>query len=762
MATTLAHGVKTLTTHESPSSFHRSVGSHNTTTTHRTDGSDNERKTYIVYMGDAPETGIPAVDDHHNLLINAIGDEQIARESRIHSYGKSFNAFAAMLLPHEAEQLKDKEGVVSVFLSKIKKLHTTSSWDFIGMPMTVKRNHLRESNVIVGILDSGIYMQSESFNDEGFGPPPTKWKGKCQTGPNFPGCNNKVIGARYYNLDPTLNITDPLSPEDRNGHGTHTASTVAGNPISGANYYGMAEGIARGGVPSARLAIYKVCWGELCSDLEILAALDDAIDDGVDVISMSLGGQPDLYYKDAIAIGTFHAMRKGIFTACSAGNEGPDEMSVTNAAPWIMTVAANTIDRRFKTYMKLGNGLMASGYISINTFSPEKTSYPLISGTLARNASFHDKYLNARFCDVGTLDASKVKGKIVYCYMADPYSVSGLHTAGFINAAVSNDTLIDTAYDFATPTVYVDANLDALIDRYINTTRNPLAVIYKSYVQRQPASPFLASFSSRGPDTISRSLLKPDISAPGVDILASWTMLATPTGSDDDKRHYHYNIISGTSMSCPHVAAVATYIKTFRPHWSPAAIKSALITTGDPQGGLLHLDGLGYGAGQIDPVRAVQPGLIYDLDLNSYISYLCKEGYNETTLGLLSGTKDLSCKGKIEEGYDGLNYPSMNLNLENNKHISAVFKRTVTNVGFPNSVYKATVKTPPGLNVKVIPNTLIFKSLQEKKTFKVVMKGAVLKGNDTRVLEASLEWNDKWHKVRSPILVYRPDAKYWG
>ncbi|XP_043693123.1 subtilisin-like protease SBT4.14 [Telopea speciosissima] len=165
--------------------------------------------------------------------------------------------------------------------------------------------------------------------------------------------------------------------------------------------------------------------------------------------------------------------------------------------------------------------------------------------------------------------------------MADPYSVSGLHTAGFINVVVSNDTLIDTAYDFATLIVYVDANLDALIDQYINTTRNPLVVIYKSHVQRQPASPFLASFSSRGPNVITRSLLKPDISAPGVDILASWTMLATPTGSDDDKRHYHYNIIFGTSMSCPHVAAAAAYIKTFRPHWSPAAIKSALITTGE-------------------------------------------------------------------------------------------------------------------------------------------------------------------------------------
>nr|GLL36395.1 subtilisin-like protease SBT4.15 [Ipomoea trifida] len=298
--------------------------------------------------------------------------ERIAMQSKIHSYGRSFNALAAWLLPHEAKTLSERKEVVSVFPSIKRKLHTTHSWDFLGMPTTVKRNLPVESDIIVGLIDSGIYIDSPSFNDKGIGPPPAKWKGRCQTGLNFPGCNNKVIGAQAFNLLDTNNQTS--SPADFEGHGTHTASTVAGSLHQGASLYGLLNGTARGGVPAARIAMYKACNDGECADVDILAAFDAAIADGVDILSVSLGGSPSNYNEDPVAIGSFHAMQKGILTSCSAGNDGERGVgpTVTNVAPWIFTVAAASTDRHLETDVELGDGRKFPQLISTNKWNTSK------------------------------------------------------------------------------------------------------------------------------------------------------------------------------------------------------------------------------------------------------------------------------------------------------------------------------------------------------------------------------------------------------
>ncbi|KAF6175793.1 hypothetical protein GIB67_036258 [Kingdonia uniflora] len=248
---------------------------------------------------------------------------KVAKQSNIHSYRKSFNAFAAYLLPHDADLLKDMEGIISVFPSTTRKLHTTRSWDFVGLPQVRKGTHdTVQSNIIIGLLDAGIYTASPSFNDEGYGPLPAKWIGTCDHGANFMGCNNKVIGSKWYRIH-APKVDDVITNADYVGHGTHTSSTAAGSPVENANFYDLAKGTARGGAPSARIAMYKVCWSDNCYDIDILAAFDDAIHDGVDIISLSVGGSPQLYFQDAIAIGSFHADRKGIVMTCSAGNEAP-------------------------------------------------------------------------------------------------------------------------------------------------------------------------------------------------------------------------------------------------------------------------------------------------------------------------------------------------------------------------------------------------------------------------------------------------------
>ncbi|XP_030957527.1 subtilisin-like protease SBT4.15 isoform X1 [Quercus lobata] len=715
--------------------------------------SDTVRKAYIVYMGEAPQSKSSAIDLHQNLLSSVVRDDRIAKQSRIYSYTKSFNAFAANLLPDEAKRLRENEKVVSVFTSRIRKLHTTRSWDFLGMPPSVKRNHQIESNIIVGVLDTGIYIDAPSFDDEGLGPPPSKWKGRCQIAGNVTGCNNKVIGATFYINDPISARSNPNpSPIDDEGHGSHTASTIAGASIGGASFYGLAKGTARGGVPSARIAMYKVCWNRSCSDIDFLAGLDDAIDDGIDVLSISIGGGASSFFEDSISIGAFHAMKRGIFITCSAGNDGPSLSTVVNTSPWIMTVGASSIDRQFRTPVQVGNGLQTDG-LYINTFSPKRKMYPLTTAGLAASSTISPN-LSPWDCIYGTLDANMVKGKIVLCNeSSDEAYIKSIGGAGDLVSLVKTKD-----YSFVTliPGAYVDSSFANKIITYVNSTKNPQAVIYKSKTVPNAAAPFVASFSSRGPPKISRTILKPDIVAPGIDILAANSKLNSVTGYLEDDRFDVYNILSGTSMACPHVAAAAAYIKTFHPNWSPSAIKSALMTTASELKIKDDQAELAYGAGQIDPIRALQPGLIYDMSTSDYVRFLCNEGYTGTMLRLF--TEEITNCSSVPNigGHDALNYPSMYFQFKNtNSTISAIFHRTVTNVGPRKSIYKATVRAPKNLKVTVIPNKLTFSQLNQKKSFKVVIQGPpqLLPINQMTSLSASLEWSDATHRVKSPIFI---------
>lgn len=568
---------------------------------------------------------------------------------------------------------------------------------------------------------------------------------------------SKVIGAKYYNLGEGPYDAN-LSPVDDQGHGTHTAATAAGVPVTGASLYDLGKGTARGGVPSARIAVYKVCWSIGCSDMDILAGFDDAIADGVNFISVSVGGASREFFKDPIAIGSFHAMGRGILTSCSAGNDGPYTMTVENVAPWILTVGASVTDRQFTAEVALGNGKKVTG-LSINTFSPGKKMYPLTSGALASNTS-RDSFGNASACEYGTLSEEKVKGRIVYCLEGMGGQDYVIEELGGVGTIMDIPEPTDVSITTLIPGTFVEAfSAGKTIELYINSTKNPRAIIHKTTTRRVPA-PFLASFSSRGPHILSPHILKPDLVAPGVDILAAYSKLTTITGYPEDMRHNVFNILSGTSMSCPHVTAAAAYVKSFHPDWTPAAIKSALMTTATPMKiGRDKLVELGAGSGQINPTGAVHPGLVYDIGIDSYVSFLCKRGYNNTVIGLLVGSKRVNCSTvKPQPGSDGINYPTMHIHLmAHNSSISAVFHRTVTNVGYGNSTYKAKVTAPRGLSVRVIPDTLQFSQLHQTKIFKVVMYGPPMP-KETRIYYALLEWSDSRHNVRSPIIVYRPPS----
>jgi subtilisin family serine protease len=323
---------------------------------HHITQSENDNQVYIVYMGAADSTNGSLRKDHAHVLNTVLRRNE---KALIHNYKHGFSGFAARLSKSEANSIAQQPGVVSVFPDPILNLHTTHSWDFLKLQTQVKiddtLSNSSSSDIVIGMLDTGIWPEAASFSDNGMNPIPPNWKGTCMTSNDFnsSNCNRKIIGARYY---PNQN-TDDASVRDTYGHGTHTASTAAGKVVSGASYYGLVEGTAKGGFPESRLAIYKVCYPS-CYGSGILAAFDDAISDGVDVLSLSLGAspffQPNLT-SDPIGIGAFHAVEHGIIVVCSAGNSGPKQMTVVNDAPWILTVAATTIDRDLQSNVVLGN-----------------------------------------------------------------------------------------------------------------------------------------------------------------------------------------------------------------------------------------------------------------------------------------------------------------------------------------------------------------------------------------------------------------------
>lgn len=756
-------------------------------------------KSFVVYFGAhshgnglITELDVNLVkESHYNFLASFLGSSGIAKESIFYSYTKHINGFAAILEEEEAENISKHPSVVSVFENKGRKLHTTHSWNFLRLEKdggripagsAWKKARFGE-DTIIGNLDTGVWPESKSFSDEGYGPVPSRWKGICQS--NNMGkkkgdrdgvlCNRKLIGARYFNKGyaAAVGASGPLNssfqtPRDSDGHGTHTLSTAGGNFVSDANVFGLGNGTAKGGSPKARVAAYKVCWppvdGNECFDADILAGFDAAIHDGVDVLSVSLGGDASDYFKDAISIGSFHAFKKGIIVVTSAGNSGPTDGSVSNISPWMLTVGASTTDRDFATYVGLGDA--KHHHLKGQSLSPKALPapkfYPLLSASDAKisNASAVDSML----CKNGTLDHKKVKGKILVCLRGGNGRVDkGVQAslAGAVGMILANDVLTRNeliADAHVLPAAHITYTDGLAVFKYINSTKSPVAYMTraKTEFQTKPA-PFMASFSSKGPNTITPEILKPDITAPGVSIIAAYTEAAGPSGEEFDKRRVQFNSESGTSMSCPHIAGIAGLVKTLHPDWSPSAIKSAIMTTArlkDNKGEAMlnasyeKATPFSYGSGHVMPNRAMDPGLVYDSTLDDYLNFLCSQGYNETQLSLFSDKKSHACP----KSYNVLNfnYPSITVPDLHQSAGPVTVTRRVKNVG-PPGIYKAQIHRPRGISVLVKPDKLEFSQTGEEKTFQVILEAT--KPASGEYVYGRLTWNDGTHFVRSPIVV---------
>ncbi|KAL7124466.1 hypothetical protein ABFS83_14G050000 [Erythranthe nasuta] len=742
---------------------------------------------YIVYLGHIirNQDHYLTSKNHVRLLSNVFQSNEEANEAMVYSYKHVFSGFAAILNESQASILANTRGVISVFESKLLHLHTTRSWDFMGLNLHYSQGTPLQlthgEDVIIGVLDTGIWPESASFREEPeMGPIPKYWKGECVAGENFnpkKACNKKLIGAKYYltgfqrrfgKINKTTN-PEYISPRDYLGHGTHTASTAAGSRSRGAGLFGFANGTARGGAPRARVAVYKVCWNRdfagTCTEEDVLAGFDEALRDGVGVVSASFGKAPPLreFFGSSADIGSFHAMQMGVSVVFSAGNGGPQPGLVGNVNPWSICVAASDIDRSFPTRILLDDGSFFVGQGLITNH---------ISGTLARART----YFFGGICNSENWTNKSAAGKILICFSTDG-DVSS-EDAEFAAARRANASALIFVQPLTMPVAAVSIIPVVRIDIVQGSKLYLLPNFTKAQIlpsetafKRSPA-PVVADFSSRGPSSISPDFLKPDISAPGVNILAAWSPNIPPSVFSSDHRSVDWNFETGTSMSCPHVSGVVALLKSAHPRWSPASIRSALMTTaynkdinGDGilvQGSTKSSDPFDIGAGHINPIGAFDPGLVYDMTTRDYILFLCNRGYSEDqiqTMVICPLATPPRCPDRLEPD-SSINYPSITVsNLECTKTI----KRTVRNVGpAKTAVYFVSVVSPNGVEVAVWPTILIFSPLKEELTYYVTLKPVkVARG---RYEFGSITWSDGVHHVRSPMVVQvntRGDGNYY-
>lgn len=722
-------------------------------------------------------------DSHHEILTDLLGSKEAAKLSLLYSYKHGFSGFAALLTKSQAELMIDFPGVVGVVQNRILRVQTTRSWDFLHVKPQIAKGILSKAHLgagsIIGVIDSGIWPESESFKDDGMEDIPSRWRGICQGGEQFnnSNCNKKIIGARWYvkgyeaELGSLNRSAGPefLSPRDAVGHGTHTASTAAGALVEDANFAMLGKGLARGGAPQAWLAVYKVCWvNGACSSADILAAFDDAISDGVDVISLSLGSPPPLntYVKDPLAIGSFHAVAKGITVVCAAGNSGPQPQTVTGIAPWLVTVAASTIDRAFPTAITLGNNKTVWGQSLVVGKDMNRFHSLAFGGYIGQS----DGSMN---CAPGSLDASLARGKVVLCFQSKTQrawnvAVETVKKAKGLGLIFAQSPNKDVSFTSSFPVVLVDYTIGTYVLSYIDSASIEPVVKFRpteTVVARQ-ISPEVAFFSSRGPSSLSPHVLKPDIAAPGVNILAAFSPVSTLDPLSGGLPPQKFRIESGTSSACPHVSGVVALLKSIHPTWSPAALKSAIVTTAsikDEYGqhivaeGLPHkeADPFDYGGGHIEPNKAFDPGLIYDIKTSDYIHFLCLSGYQNSAIPLMTRAK-VHCRKEKGSILD-LNLPSISV-PELKKTLTV--RRAVTNVGPAISVYKARVEPPPGVSVKIDPSVLCFNSTAKKHKFKVTFTPQLrVQG---RYSFGSLYWEDGLHVVQTALVVRTVIGSYYS
>ncbi len=603
---------------------------------------------------------------------------------------KAYGGVAATVPANKAKDLLKVDGVVAVqadklvqpsWVSSIQYMGATKAWTSLG------GSRRAGEGVKVGILDTGIWPEHPMLKDPGI--PYVGGTYGCDFGDGTDPllgdpftCNDKLVGA-YAFLDTYMavfgagpgefcnNDTGDCSARDSEGHGTHTATTAAGSPVVHAPIFGIDRGPISGVAPGASVIAYRVCLVEGCFQSDSVAAIGQAITDGVDVINFSIGGGANPY-SDAVELAFLDAYANGISVNASAGNSGPGAATVEHNSPWVTTVGASTWDGMYLTTLRLradnGDTYSAKGSSVVPGIS---SATPVVLG--------QDVAGETKLCD-SPFEPGSVTGKIVVCERGGngrnekSFNVSLGGAAGMI---LYNPTLQSLFTDnFWVPTVMLEGPEPAAAMVAFLTSHTGITAKWETGTKTHVRGDVMATFSSRGPGT---DFIKPDVTAPGLQILGGNT--PEPTDVAAGPPGQLYQIIAGTSMSSPHSAGASALVKAAHPDWTPGQIKSALMTSSVQN--VLKEDGtkadpFDRGAGSIRANRALQPTVTLDVPVEAYVA---------------SATD--------KDSRLDLNVPSIYVDPMPG---GVATTRTVTNVSGKYQTFKVTTSDPAGVDISVSPS----------------------------------------------------------
>ncbi|HNP36179.1 MAG TPA: S8 family serine peptidase [Woeseiaceae bacterium] len=730
-----------------------------------------------------------------------------AGTEKIYSYVYAMNGFAARMNPATANKLQNLPEVLAVWEDEVRPLATNYSPEFLGLFDAEAGlrgpEGLSGENIVIGFIDSGIYPEHPALADrqEADRPracrgswaensllgrwlcrsyrhaedkivfaAPEDWNGTCQGGEQFEesACNNKLIGARWFadgaRASGPIDPGEIFSARDVDGHGTHTATTAAGNQVT-ASIYGTQIGRVQGMAPRARVAVYKACWlrpGDQrasCNTSDLAQAIDAAVADGVDIINYSVGSSLlKVSAPDDVAL--MAAAKAGVLAVVAAGNDGPNLGTVGSPAggPWVITAAASTRDGETSLEAMQVNtpGNIAGKYkVREASFTPPLADIDPLEGKLILVDDDDDQLENggdgtsSDGCEP-LINDDELDGNIALIQRGGcDFDVKVLNAAnaGAVAAlvySIAGDAIVmsgSTGLSDIPALMVGQADGNLFIEQF-DAGREITVVLDKGLLLTETETGnTMGSFSSRGPGPV-RDILKPDVTAPGVNILAG----ASPDAVNANPNE-RFAYLSGTSMATPHVSGVAALLLEKHPDWSPAAIKSALMTSAHQaittSGTDTPANPFDFGAGHIVPNNAAQPGLVYDLDARDYDAVAC--GFKFDSIAE-ERCNELAASGVSFLAQD-MNQPAISISRLMNE---ATVTRRVSNVSDESATYTATIEPIPGMQVAVDPPGLSLAPGQSA-SFDVTIR------YESGPLDlwrfGALTWTSDEHSVRSPIAV---------
>jgi hypothetical protein len=678
-------------------------------------------------------------------VVHALGDPAV-----LYRYTTALNGFAATLTTAQVKQLRGMPGVTLVERStkqhidrapastastvRVTPAVGSSSRDLLGLdgPRGVWAGHggpeRAGRGVVVGVVDTGLWPDNPSFSGL-----PQRTPGTASQLPGFHGaceaadewtpddCSDKVVSARWFVSgfgEENVAGAEYLSPRDGTGHGSHVASTASGNNDVRVEVDGQPFGTTSGMAPASRLAVYKACWTapdpaqDGCTTADTVAAVDAAVADGVDVLNYSVSGSDRL--DDSVERAFLGAATAGVFVAASAGNRGGAAGSVGHVSPWVTTVAAST-HHAFQGGVRLGDG---REYVGAMVSDQPVTSAPLVLGSDVAAPGADPQA--ARLCDAGALDAAKAQGRIVVCDRGDGARVdksSTVAAAGGAGMVLVNTRRQSTDADVhAVPTVHLDRDGGEAVKAYLVRAGAGATAALDPRGSTDVRVPALAVFSGRGPALgAGGDVLKPDLTAPGVSVLGA---VAPPSDSGRS-----WDLASGTSTSAPHVAGLAAFIEGVHPDWSPAGVKSAMMTTAYDLWGPSGV--LAEGAGHVAPRSFLDPGLVFETPARAW-------------QGVVSGEADAS----------DVNAPSLAVgDLVGPTTVT----RRITNVTSRTESYSVRKRGLEDVDVQAFPATVLLAPGQSRTVrLRITARPSATVDRD---VTGWLVWRGDRHRVRIPVSV---------